>query len=272
MSICKGDKLNLALCQMASTNTSADNLDTANAFLDESRGRGADLIVFPENVLCRGSYDDIRNESQSQYFYTEQLGRLSKKHDVNVVWGGIPVRYPEGLFNVAMVLDHHGQLLAVYRKIHLFKLDLGFKSVDEGSLFQPGSIPIKFQLGNWNIGLTICYDLRFPELFRAYAGVDLILCPADFTYYTGKAHWEVLLRARAIENQCFVAGVNQCGLNKSMNVKSNGHSQVVDPWGTHVVASEDQEMCISCELDPVRLKSVRTQLPALSSITRRITW
>ena len=272
MSICESDKLTLALGQMASTYASTDNFAIANAFLEESRARGADLIIFPENVLCRGSYDDIRNESHSEDFYIEKLGRLSKKFGVNVVWGGIPVRYPEGLFNVAMVFDYSGQLLAAYRKIHLFRLNLGYKSVDEGSLFESGSIPVKFQLGNWSIGLTICYDLRFPELFRTYAGVDLILCPADFTYFTGKAHWDVLLRARAIENQCFVAGVNQCGLNKTMNVKSNGHSQVVDPWGTHLVSSKDQEMCILCDLDRKRLENVRTQLPALSSIAHRITW
>ncbi len=257
---------------MSSTSRFTDNIALATSFLRDCQGKNSNLVVFPENVLCRGSYADIRNGAHREEFYIEKLGSLSRNYKLNTVWGGIPVNYNDSLYNVAMVFDTRGQRLAAYRKIHLFQLDLGYKAVDEGSLFVAGICPETFRLEDWSIGLTICYDLRFPELFRAYAGSDLILCTSDFTHYTGKAHWEVLLRARGIENQCYIAGVNQCGLNIGMNVKSYGHSMVVDPWGSPVVAAEGMEAVLHCVIEKKKQKRIRAELPALLSITHRVTW
>ena len=265
-------ELHLCLCQMSSTSSFSDNTACVKEFLRDCEDSACELVVFPENVLCRGSYDDIRDGGHEEDYYVEKLGRISQDHRITIVWGGIPVRYHDDLYNVAMVFNSSGQRLAAYRKIHLFQLNLGHKAVDEGSLFVSGSHPVKFQLADWTIGLTICYDLRFPELFRAYVGADLILCPSDFTNYTGKAHWEVLLRARAIENQCYVAGINQCGLNVGMNVKSYGHSLLVDPWGRIVAAAEDQKTALTHILEKKRQQRVRAELPALRSITYRVTW
>ena len=266
------DNLKLSIFQMSATNQLAHNLGKVEEFLKQSQDNRSDLAVFPENVLCRGSYDDIRQEGHSEEFYVDQLGQLSRNYCINAAWGGIPVTCSDGLFNVILVFGISGQLLASYKKIHLFQLDLGYKAVDEGSLYNSGSTPVKFDLGGWTVGLAICYDLRFPELFRVYAGADLILCPSDFTHYTGQAHWEVLLRARAVENQCFVAGVNQCGMNKRMNVKSYGHSMVVDPWGTCLTMAGIEETCLDCTLYRDTLSRVRSKLPALGAIKHKIRW
>ena len=127
-------------------------------------------------------------------------------------------------------------------------------------------------VNDWNIGLTICYDLRFPELFRAYTGADLVLCTSEFTQFTGKSHWEVLLKARAIENQYYVAGVNQCGLNESINTRAYGHSMVIDPWGSVISSLAENEGYISETLSKKEIVNVRKKLPSLKSIKHKTIW
>ena len=166
-----------------------------------------------------------------------------------------------------MVINPSGKRIATYRKMHLFQLNSGKKNIDESSLFEPGDTPATFTLNGWQIGLTICYDLRFPELFRTYVGSDLLVCTSEFTAFTGKAHWEVLLKARAIENQCFVAGVNQCGRNETINIEAYGHSMLVDPWGTPVIHTNNVEDVLQCQLNKKRISYVRNKIPALNSIS-----
>jgi predicted amidohydrolase len=167
------------------------------------------------------------------------------------------------------VVNPQGACVARYDKIHLFRFDNGLESYDESRVLERGHTPARFELPSrdghrWNIGLSVCYDLRFPELYRAYAkdGVDLMLVPSAFTHTTGQAHWEVLLRARAIENLAFVAAAAQGGVHPSGR-RTWGQSMVIDPWGAVLAEQAQGEGVVLAELDPKTLAQHRTQLPAL---------
>jgi nitrilase len=182
-----------------------------------------------------------------------------------VLFGGVPVAEGAAVLNAALLYGPDGRLLARYDKIHLFQLDPAKPSgIDETRWYTPGSEPVAVTLNGWKIGLSICYDLRFPELYRHYAPADLLVCTAAFTEATGRAHWEVLLRARAIENQCFMAGVGQCGTNPETGQTLFGHTCLVDPWGEEVVAVPGgTEGLAVTALARTRLDEVRARLPAL---------
>jgi predicted amidohydrolase len=154
----------------------------------------------------------------------------------------------------------------VYRKIHLFDVDVGGHSYRESDTDEPGDETVVADVENWRLGLTVCYDLRFPELFRVLAleGAELLTVPANFTLYTGKDHWHVLLRARAVENQCYVAAAAQVG-EPYPGHPSYGRSLIVDPWGIVLAEAHDEETVISAELDRVRMENVRQKLPSLAS-------
>jgi nitrilase len=198
-----------------------------------------------------------------------------------VVGGTLPLRI-EGdagdeatrALNTTLVFDPQGQHVARYDKIHLFRFDDGERRYDEAATLAAGHTPSAFKLTDrsgraWRVGLSICYDLRFPELYRALSGgpdgpCDLLLVPAAFTYPTGEAHWELLLRARAVENQCFVLAPAQGGLHENGR-RTWGHSLAIDPWGQVLaVRDEEGEGLTIAELDVARLAQVRAQLPALT--------
>lgn len=257
---------------MSSTPNLEENLKKADELIKSNQDENIDLFVFPENSLFRTSYDELRETKKSESFFDNELGKISQDYEATILWGGLPVQYGERLYNQLMVYDKAGKLLTKYQKIHLFQFNGFGKELDESSVYSQGKKPVSFQLGEWEIGLAICYDLRFPELFRSYVDADLILCPSDFTYYTGNMHWEVLLRARAIENQCFVAGANQCGQNSKLKVKSYGHSMVVDPWGKCVAHLNDTETSLNHEIDRKTILEARHQIPALKSIIQHPKW
>ena len=265
-------QMRLALYQINSSCKLFENLEKVKNFLQRLQTPDIDIIVLPENVLCRGNHEDILSCSNAEEYFVNLLGPLSREHSCTIVWGGIPVREDEKLYNVAMVFDHRGQLISRYRKIHLFQYHKKELTIDESSIYTSGCQPVTFQFKDWSIGLSICFDLRFPELYRAYAGTDVILCPSDFTYNTGKFHWEVLLRARAIENQCFIVGVNQYGKNVKNQVESYGHSMVIDPWGRVLDSSSPEESVIYSTLNKGELQEVQDKIPALHSIQHRIQW
>ncbi len=267
------NQLCLTLAQFASTNEPAHNLERIDQCLLEAKTAGSAMIIFPENVYCRGDHAEIRAAAKSKDFYLERLGKLSRQHGIWSLWGGLPVRNADGIYNMSLIYNSTGRLIVAYRKIHLFKFARPDQpAIDETSLYLAGAKPVDFQFHDWNIGLSICYDLRFPELFRAYAGADIMVCTADFTHYTGQSHWEVLLRARAIENQCFVLGVNQTGTNPTTQVQAYGHTMVVDPWGEILTSLNTQTQCCHCRLDKTVIQTKRERLPALQSIQHRTQW
>ena len=268
----ENNTLKLSLCQMSSTPNFNENLLKARSLLESNQNEGVDLFVFPENCLFRTSYDEIRRLKKPESYFDNELGKISEQYRATILWGGVPVQYGEQVYNQLMVYNENGNLISRYQKIHLFQFNGFGKELDESSVYCQGKKPETFQLKDWKIGLAICYDLRFPELFRYYADSDVIICPADFTYYTGNMHWEVLLRARAIENQCYVAGANQCGMNEKLKVKSYGQSMIIDPWGKGVACLQDEEKGLNYEMDRKSILGVRHQIPALKSIMQSPKW
>lgn len=226
-----------------------------------------DLLVLPENCLCLGDHTTVAAAGRSADAWGELLRPQVCELGVATVFGGIPVTDEAGATrNCSLVLGPDGKLLANYAKVHLFQLNPGHPGgVDETALYTPGTRPVLFELGGWRIGLSICYDLRFPELYRSYAPADLLLCTAAFTRQTGAAHWHTLLRARAIENQCFVAAAGVCGSNPDTHLELYGHSLVADPWGELLgEALESGPAVLRLRLDHTRLAAVRARLPALA--------
>lgn len=227
------ETLRIALVQLASTENWEANLATARRALTSLRNR-CDLAILPENVLCLGRGSTVLSAARDFSELYATLGETCSECGVAAVFGGVPVRtsVPGKALNSSLVFDTDGHLLARYDKMHLFRLNADDGgSVDETQTYASGAEPAKLQVAGWTIGLSICYDLRFPELYREYAGADLMICTAAFTHRTGKAHWSVLLRARAIENLCYVAGVGQCGVNPETSIELYGNSLVAGPWG-----------------------------------------
>lgn len=260
------EHLRIGLVQMASTPAWGENFATVRRTIARLAGR-CELLVFPENVLCLGAGDAVRAAARSESELCLELGALAAQAGgAAVVYGGVAVRDADGIRNAALVFDAHGSLLARYDKIHLFQLDPERPGgIDETTTYVHGAQPVHVEWRGWRIGLSICYDLRFPELYRALAPVDLALCTAAFTAATGEAHWEVLLRARAIENQCYVAGVGQCGENRETHTRHHGHTLVADPWGAIVATAcpATEETVVKLTLDRASLAHMRRRLPAL---------
>ncbi|MEQ1807795.1 MAG: carbon-nitrogen hydrolase family protein, partial [Burkholderiaceae bacterium] len=194
------------------------------------------------------------------------LAAAAREHRLWVIGGTLPLRCddPQRVRNSSLVFAPDGSLAARYDKMHLFRYDNGRERYDEGRVLEPGSAPVAVQCGALRVGLSVCYDLRFPELYRALMAppCDLIAVPSAFTYTTGRAHWELLLRARAVENQAYVIAPAQGGTHENGR-RTWGHSMIVDPWGEVLGVLPEGEGIVSADLDPSRLASVRGQLPAL---------
>jgi nitrilase len=260
------DRLALALVQLASGPEPEANLQRIRDLVKPVAAT-SDLIVLPENCLCLGSNHTVRTHAQTEDAWLAMLGPWVCELRTPVLFGGVPVLEEGRIFNRALLLAGDGVCLARYDKIHLFQLDPGKpRGIDETTLYTHGTAPVSCDLCGWKIGLSICYDLRFPELYRACAPVDLLLCPAAFSRETGAAHWELLLRARAVENQCYIAGVGQCGRNPDSGFPLFGHSLVADPWGDVIgfASPELEEGVVRTELSRARLCEVRNRLPALA--------
>ena len=256
----------IGLAQMASVpDVEANRKKVINVF-KEAAGQ-CDLLLFPENVFCLGRGTTVRAAARTEEEWISDLSRIVEKFRVAAVFGGVPIvtEKEDCLANSSLVLDGAGTLLARYDKMHLFRLqECG---IDESRLYTHGEKPVSFLLDGWKIGLTICYDLRFPELSRSYAPCDIIVCTAAFTAATGPSHWKPLLRTRAIENQCYVAGVGQCGRNEENGVAMYGHSLMAGPWGElQGEALGDAEELILAELDKDTIEATRARLPALRDI------
>ncbi len=263
-------RLRVAAVQMVSGTDVQRNLSRAATLIAQAAAAGARLVGLPEHFVLLGRSDrdklSIREADDGgpiQRFLAEQAAA----HGVWLVGGTVPMFCPNPgkVLNSSLVFAPDGSRVARYDKIHLFGFDDGAERFDEAATILAGRTPCVFDVDaneRWRVGLTVCYDLRFPELFRALVPADLILVPSAFTHTTGAAHWEVLLRARAIENQCYVLAPAQGGRHENGR-RTWGRSMLVDPWGEIVALHEVDEGIAVGDVDRARVHSVRATIPAL---------
>lgn len=257
-----------AVVQLTSTPDVEASIASAEALTAEAARRGARLVVLPENTSFMGTDAEKRAIAEpldGPMF--ARLGRLAKAHGLWLVAGTLPERgpTPERTFNTSVVFGPDGARVAVYRKIHLFDIELGEGATfKESATVEPGRHATVAETALARIGLTVCYDLRFPALYRVLvrAGAELITVPAAFTVPTGRDHWEVLLRARAIENQCYVLAAAQIGQNTPTRT-TFGRSMIIDPWGTVLAVAPDRPSVALAEIDLGHLAALRQKLPCL---------
>src|SRR5436189_1202307 len=264
------DRIRVACVQLTSRQDKAANLSRAEALVARAASTGADIVVLPEKWNLIGSADDYRAAAEPLEGgeSVEAMSRWAKTLGVTLVGGSITERRDgrEKLSNTSCLFDAEGDLVAVYRKIHLFDVEVGGHVYRESDAEEPGTEPVVAEVEDWKLGLTVCYDVRFPELYRILAleGAELVTVPAHFTTPTGRDHWHVLLRARAIENQCYVAAAAQVG-ETTPGKPAYGRSLLVDPWGTVLAQAPDEETVIVAELDRGRLRDIRAKLPSLAN-------
>jgi predicted amidohydrolase len=262
--------LRAAAVQLNSTADPAANLAVADRLTRAAAADGARLIVLPEKWTAMGSDDDLLAAAETLEGPSIEWARSTARElRVDLVAGSILERVAgaEKLANTSVHVDPQGELKAVYRKVHMFDVDVGGRSYRESDLEDPGAeIVLSETADGVELGLSICYDLRFPELYRILAvrGARVIALPAAFTLATTRDHWETLVRARAIENQAFVIAANQVGAHPGGH-RSGGRSMIVDPWGLVLAQAPDSEGHIVAELDLERQREIRSQLPALAN-------
>ncbi len=266
--------MKIAALQMVSTPDVARNLATARRLLAEAAAQGARLAALPEYFCFMGLKDADKlgvAEAPGDGPIQAMLAEAARTHGLWLVGGTLPLVSPDPqrVLNACGVWAPDGSLAARYDKIHLFRFERdgagGRERYDEGASIRAGRQPTALVVDALRLGLSICYDLRFPELYRALMAppCDLIAVPSAFTYTTGQAHWETLLRARAIENQCYVIAPAQGGRHENGR-RTWGHSLIVDPWGEVLAVQPEGEGVVLAELDPARIAEVRGQLPALA--------
>jgi predicted amidohydrolase len=264
-------EMRAAVCQMRSGDDVPANIAAAQALLAEAADAGADVAMLPEFFAYLGPDSRIHEVAETLPGGTasDMLSTLARERKMWILGGSIHERAGDRLYNTAPLFDRTGELVATYRKIHLFDVDLdGQPPFRESAMFTPGTELVTHPIEDARIGLSICYDLRFPELFRGLMalGSELFAVPAQFQHQTGVAHWEVLLRARAIENQCFVAAAAQWGEfgSPEESRRSYGHSMIVGPWGHVLVDAPAEGSGVwFADLDMTELRRVRKVLPAL---------
>ena len=261
--------MKIAALQTVSTPDVERNLDAAARLIAAAAAQGARLAALPENFCLMGHRDtdklahaEAPGDGPIQSFLSAQ----ARAHGLWLIGGTLPLRgsVADRVRNTCCVFAPDGALAARYDKIHLFRYENERESYDEARVLDAGSAPVALQAGALRVGLSICYDLRFPELYRALATppCDLLSVPAAFTYTTGRAHWELLLRARAVENQCYVIAPAQGGQHENGR-RTWGHSMVVDPWGEVIGVLPEGEGVVTADVESKRLAQVRKQLPAL---------
>ncbi len=264
------DSIRVACVQLSSGTDKDANLETAERLVAEAAATGADLVALPEKWNAIGDPEVLHSaaETVEDGESVEAMRRWAKTHGVTLVGGSITEKREgrEKLSNTCCVFDPEGELAAIYRKIHLFDVEVGGLVYRESEAEEAGDEPVATAVEGWLLGLTICYDLRFPELYRILAleGALLATVPSHFTLYTGKDHWHLLLRARAVENGFYVAAPAQFGVT-GIGRPSYGRSLIVDPWGIVLAQASDEEAVISAQLDRARIDEVRRQLPSLAN-------
>jgi predicted amidohydrolase len=254
---------------MTSTADVERNLNAACALVEQAAGRGAAFVGLPENfAFLRSEGQPVPEPQQMDGPWVRRMAELARRLNITLLLGSLPERLPDDsrVRNTSVLLGPDGRTLALYRKIHLFDIDLpGMEHLKESKAVKAGDEIVVASTPLGPVGLTICYDVRFPELYRELArrGARVLCVPSAFTERTGKAHWEVLLRARAIENLAYVFAPAQVGQHGGGRA-SHGQALIVDPWGSVVAQVPDGEGVALAELDFARLARLRRELPALS--------
>ena len=261
----------IAVAQMDSQNDKGENMRTACRLIDEAASQGAKLVSFPEvmnlsgeNVGEGGGHEPIPG------YTTQLLMEKAKEHGIYIHSGSFMEKIPEEerAYNTSVLIDPEGQIIAHYRKLHTFDVTLPDGTVcDESARVRPGDRIVTVDTALGKMGLSVCYDIRFPELYRLMAleGAQILFAPASFTMPTGKDHWETILRTRAIENGCYLVAADQIG--QKVRFTAYGNSMVVDPWGTVIARSSDKVGLIYADIDLDYLDAVRAKIPSL--INRR---
>lgn len=266
--------MRISACQMVSGKDSETNVLDAVNLISASAESGAELVVLPEHFALLD--EDSANLRIAEAFedgpIQETIRLAAMRHQLWIVAGSIPLKSEEKdrYINASIVYDPQGNVAARYDRIHLFRYSRGEEEVyDERFFIEPGKTPVHFKMTTWDgeefkIGLSLGFDLRFPELFRSLAQPDLIVLPATFTETTGRAHWSTLLAARAIENQCFMLAAAQGGRHECGR-RTWGHSRLIDPWGNTLSELASGQGIVIGDADLQRIRTMREMLPALSS-------
>ena len=272
MSKSNSAELKIAAIQMVSSASPQENLETARRLIKAAAHDGAQIAVLPEYFCIMGLKDTDKvniREKLGGGPIQEMLSVIAKDSGIYLIAGTIPLeaKDPNKVLNTTLVFSPDGQMVGRYDKIHLFGFQTSTERYQESETIeagkQPGIIKININGTEWSFGLSICYDLRFPELYRALGQVDCHIIPAAFTYTTGKDHWEILLRARAIENQCYVLASAQGGVHQNQR-RTWGNTMLIDPWGDVLANLPEGEGFISGVLSKDKLNEVRSKLPALA--------
>lgn len=262
-------KIKLALCQMNVVDDKEANLKKASSMISESVEKNADFIILPEMFNCPYSNEKFieYGEEEHESLTLNEISRLAKENNVYILAGSIPERESDKLYNTSYLFDKTGQIIAKHRKMHLFDIDVKGKiTFKESDVLTAGD---EFTIADTEfgkIGIGICYDIRFVELARIMVekGALVLVYPGAFNQTTGPAHWELLFRSRALDNQAFCIGVAPA-LNEDASYHSYGHSIVTNPWGELIAEASEKEELIICEIDLDEIKKVREELPILKN-------
>jgi predicted amidohydrolase len=265
-------KMKIAAIQLAASDNVERNVNTAEALIDEAVSKGAQVVALPETWTCIGENDKLIRASAEPLDgpIVQRMQAVARRHNIYLHCGSLNERIPNSdkTYNTTLLLGPTGDPLATYRKIHLYDVDLGpNQKYEESAIVAGGSETVVTEIGPMTVGLAICYDLRFPELFRdlALKGAEAVFMPAAFNTYTGKDHWEVLIRARAIENQNYMVCPDIVGGYGTKGKTCYGRSMIVDPWGTVVAQAPDEASVIVAEIDTQRVTKIRHELPSLAN-------
>ena len=263
-----GSNFRVAAVQTVSGRDVAANLAAIEPLVADAARQGAKLVLLPEyfGVFGDTAHDKVAvRESDGSGPQQDFLSRLARTHRLWLVGGTVPLatRDATHVRSASLAYDPDGRRVARYDKIHLFAFSRGEERYDESRTIEPGAQPATFDAPCGKVGMSVCYDLRFPELYRSYRDVALLLVPSAFTAVTGEAHWHLLLRARAVENQCYVLAAAQGGLHPNRR-RTYGHSLLVDPWGVVVAELAEGPGVIVGDIESERVAAVRAELPALT--------
>lgn len=259
--------MKVAAVQMVSTPVVEQNVATARRLIADAAQQGAQLVLLPEYWPIMGM-QDLDKVAHAEHLDAGPIQKfmadIAREYRIWLIGGTLPMVAPEAdkVLNTVMVYNPEGEHVVRYDKIHLFSFTKGGESYDEAQTIVHGTKVAAFEAPFGRVGLSVCYDLRFPELYRAMGECSLIVMPAAFTYTTGKAHWEILLRARAIENQCYVLAAAQGGQHQNGR-RTWGHSMLIDPWGEIKAVLPEGEGIVIGDIESAYLQQVRENLPAL---------
>lgn len=262
-------KFLMAVLQIDSQSNKKLNLEKVDTFIDEAASHGAQFIAMPENIHYCGPKDGVFANAEtipgpmSNFFASK-----AKQHGIWLHCGSIGeiIQNESKLYNTTLLYNPQGKLAARYEKIHMYDVDIkDGPSTRESDTKKPGERIVVCNTDFCKVGLSICYDMRFPEIYRIMAlmGAKLIFVPANYTMFTGKDHWECILKTRAIENQCYIVAPAQIG--KKPAFQAYGRSMVINPWGITTACAEDRETIIYAEIDPDYVEQIRNQLPSLKN-------